>query len=83
MSIKIQPVHHKTLTERAAGKLAASILDGSVPPGSQLPPERELMSQLMISRSTLREALKTLEDNQLIESRRGSAGSSVSWMRRV
>lgn len=71
MSIKIQPVHHKSLAERAAGKLAASMLDGSLAAGTQLPPERELMSQLGISRSTLREALKSLEDSLLIESRRG------------
>lgn len=74
MSIKIQPVNHKSLAESAAGKLAASILDGSLAAGTQLPPERELISQLRISRSTLREALKSLEDNHLIESRRG-----VGW----
>ncbi len=65
--MKIQPIAHQTLSETAAGKLAASILDGSLPPGTQLPPERELMIQLKISRSTLREALKTLEKNNLIE----------------
>ncbi len=74
MSIKIQPVNHKSLAETAAGKLAASVLDGSLAAGTQLPPERELMNQLGISRSTLREALKSLEDNDLIESRRG-----VGW----
>jgi adenylyltransferase/sulfurtransferase len=74
MSIKIQPVSHKSLAEAAAGKLAASVLDGSLATGTQLPPERELMMQLGISRSTLREALKSLEDNQIIESRRG-----VGW----
>jgi adenylyltransferase/sulfurtransferase len=74
MSIKIQPVNHTSLAESAAGKLAASILDGSLVAGTQLPPERELMSQLGISRSTLREALKSLEDNNLIDSRRG-----VGW----
>ena len=42
----------------SSGKLAASILDGSLPPGTQMPPERELMSQLEISRSTLREVGK-------------------------
>src|SRR6202142_3700716 len=67
--MKIQPITHKTLSEEAAGKLATSILDGSLPPGAQLPPERELMIQLKISRSTLREALKSLEKNTLIESR--------------
>ena len=40
----------------------------------QLPPERELMTQLGISRATLREALKSLEKNHLIESRPG-----VGW----
>jgi len=74
MNIKIQPVNHKSLVESAAGKLAASMLDGSLATGTQLPPERELMNQLGISRSTLREALKSLEDDQLIESRRG-----VGW----
>ena len=78
MSIKIQPVSHKSLAESAAGKLAASILDGSLATGTQLPPERELMNQLEISRSTLREALTSLEDNGLIESRRG-----VGWFVRV
>ena len=75
--MKIQPIDHKSLAETAAGKLAASILDGSLPPGSQLPPERELMSQLGISRSTLREALKRLDENKLIESR-----PHVGWFSR-
>ncbi|MGZ9223743.1 MAG: ThiF family adenylyltransferase [Anaerolineales bacterium] len=70
----MQPVSHKSLAESAAGKLAASMLDGSLATGAQLPPERELISQLGISRSTLREALKSLEDTGLIESRRG-----VGW----
>jgi len=74
MNIKIQPLSYKSLTDTAAAKLAAFLLDGSFVTGSQLPPERELMSQLRISRSTLREALKTLEKNKLVESRRG-----VGW----
>ena len=78
MSIKMQPVSHKSLAERAAGKLAASMLDGSLATGTQLPPERELMSQLEISRSTLREALKSLEENRLIESKHG-----VGWFVRA
>src|SRR5512139_3794117 len=76
--IKIQPVSHQTLAESAAGKLAASILDRSLKPGLQLPPERELIVQLGISRATLREALKSLEESSLIESRRG-----VGWFVRA
>src|SRR5271157_1911127 len=76
--MKIQPIAHSSLSEITAGKLVASILDGSLAPGTQLPPERELMNQLKISRSTLREALKTLEKNNLIESR-----PHVGWFARA
>lgn len=65
----IQKISHKTLAETVAGKLAASLLDGSLAQGTQLPPERELMNMFGISRATLREALKTLEENRLIEAR--------------
>ena len=72
--MKINPIPHKTLSDAAASRLAASLLDGSLSPGTQLPPERELMNQFGISRTTLREALKSLEDNSLIESR-----PNVGW----
>ena len=72
--MKIEKISHKSLVETAAGKLAASLLDGSLPQGTQLPAERDLMNQLGISRATLREALKTLEDNRLVESK-----PNVGW----
>ncbi len=72
--MKIQPIVHKTLAEAVAGKLAASLLDQSLQPGTQLPPERELITRFGISRTTLREALKTLEKNRLVESRK-----NVGW----
>jgi molybdopterin/thiamine biosynthesis adenylyltransferase/DNA-binding transcriptional regulator YhcF (GntR family) len=72
--IKIQPVSYRTLADSAVARLSASLLDGSLHSGTQLPPERELMNQLGISRATLREALKSLEKNHLIESRPG-----VGW----
>ncbi len=70
----IKPVPRKSLTHVVAAKLVASILDGALQPGNHLPPERELMLQLAVSRSTLREALKILEENHLIEVRPG-----VGW----
>ena len=72
--MKIQPITHKTLAETVAGKLAASLLDGSLVPGTQLPSRRELMNQLGVSRATLREALKALEESRLIEAR-----PNVGW----
>jgi adenylyltransferase/sulfurtransferase len=70
----LKPVPRRTLTNIVAAKLAASILAGALERGSQLPPERELMGQMEVSRSTIREALKTLEESDLIESRPG-----VGW----
>ncbi len=72
--MKIQPIVHKTLAEAVAGKLTASLMDGSLQPGTQLPPERELITRFGISRTTLREALKSLEKNRLVESRK-----NVGW----
>jgi molybdopterin/thiamine biosynthesis adenylyltransferase/DNA-binding transcriptional regulator YhcF (GntR family) len=70
----LNPVPRRTLTNIVAARLAASILDGTLKPGTQLPPERELMKHLGVSRSTIREGLKSLEESVLIESRPG-----VGW----
>ena len=72
--MKINPVPRKSLAETVAGKISAAILGGSYLPDDQLPSERELMRQMEISRSTVREALKILEENGLIEGRPG-----VGW----
>ena len=72
--MKIDRIAHKTLAEAVAGKLVASLMDGSLKPGTQLPPERELIVRFGISRTTLREALKMLENNNLIEAR-----PNVGW----
>jgi molybdopterin/thiamine biosynthesis adenylyltransferase/DNA-binding transcriptional regulator YhcF (GntR family) len=72
--VQIKPIARKSLPERIAGKLAASIIGGNFKPESQLPSERELVEMLDISRSTLREALKILAEHQIIEARPG-----VGW----
>ncbi len=43
--------------------LVTAILDGTYPPGSSLPGERELASSLGVTRPTLREALRRLESD--------------------
>jgi DNA-binding FadR family transcriptional regulator len=47
-----------------------------VPGGERLPAERELAERLRISRVTLREVLKVLQDQGLVESRRGRYGGT-------
>jgi GntR family transcriptional repressor for pyruvate dehydrogenase complex len=58
--------------DRVASRIQARILDGSLSPGERLPPERELATELRVNRSSVREALKKLEQLRLIEIQRGS-----------
>src|SRR5215510_10015909 len=48
-----------------------AIKQGKFPAGSQLPPEMELLQMMGISRTTLREALRILEEQRFIRKRRG------------
>jgi GntR family transcriptional regulator len=66
-----------TLTMATEDTLRQAIQDGKFPPGSQLPPEMELINLLGVSRSTLREAMRTLEEQHLIVRKRG-LGTFVS-----
>jgi GntR family transcriptional regulator len=66
-----------TLTMATEDMLRQAIQDGKYPPGSQLPSEMELISQLGVSRSTLREAMRSLEEQHLIVRKRG-LGTFVS-----
>lgn len=62
---------YMTLADATSAALQQAILSGKFPPGSQLPPEFDLIAQLGVSRTTLREALKRLEEQRLIFRRRG------------
>lgn len=66
-----------TLTSATADSLGQAIREGVFKPGTQLPPEKDLMVMLGVSRTTLREALKTLEELRLIVRRHG-LGTFVS-----
>lgn len=60
-----------------AGDLRRQILTGQLAADLQLPPEADLTAQLQISRETLREALRILESQQLVEIKRGRGGGAV------
>ncbi len=62
--------------------LLAWIATGKVPPGGQLPPEPQLAGELGVSRPTLREALRSLEDEGVVTRSRGS-GTFLSHRPRV
>lgn len=62
--------------EEALEQILQVVRLGLVPGGERLPPERELAERMGISRVTLREVLKVLQDQGLVESRRGRYGGT-------
>lgn len=58
-------------------QIQEAVMAGNLKAGSMLPAERELKEQFGISRGTLREALRVLEQKGLIEIRTGVAGGSM------
>ena len=53
-------------------ELARRITSGAIPPGSRFPPEPQLAEDLGVSRATLREALRSLEEDGFVTRRRGA-----------
>jgi DNA-binding FadR family transcriptional regulator len=69
-----RPAAHRIpkMAEVIAAELRAKILRGHLKPGESLFSEASLMDQYEVSRPTLREALRLLESQNLIQVRRGS-----------
>ena len=53
-------------------ELASRIATGAIAAGSRLPPEPQLASELGVSRATLREALRSLEEDGFVTRTRGA-----------
>lgn len=70
----VDEITRQPLSDLVTAKLAGMILDRVYQPGYQLPAERDLVKKFGVSRTTLRESLKALEEINLIESRHG-----VGW----
>ena len=72
----LRPVHAGNGFEQALEQILQIVRLGLVPAGERLPSERELAERLGISRVTLREVLKVLTEQGLVESRRGRYGGT-------
>lgn len=68
-------IPRSTIPELVAGKLSASILEKQYLPGAYLPSERDLIKELEVGRSSLREGLQILAEAGLIEAHQG-----VGWL---
>lgn len=72
----LRPVRAGNGFEEALEQILQVVRLGLVPGGGRLPAERELAELMGISRVTLREVLKVLQDQGLVESRRGRYGGT-------
>lgn len=67
----IQRINSISATDQSEKILINYILEGNLKDGDFLPTEMELCQKLGVGRSTLREALKTLESKGIIQKKRG------------
>lgn len=79
MSI-LKPVEKQRVAEEIVEQLRSLILTGQYPPGSKLPPERDLSKRLGVNRASLREALKKLEHLGLVRIRQGDGTRVTNFM---
>jgi len=66
-----------SLCEELVERIKGMIRDGRFGPGAALPSERDLARELLVSRASVREALRTLSIMGMLETRHGS-GTHVS-----
>jgi GntR family transcriptional repressor for pyruvate dehydrogenase complex len=77
MQERIQQVRRRRLYEEIVQQFHLLIRQGALKHGDRLPSERELSEQFKVSRSSVREAIRALELQGLVVSRRGS-GTFIS-----
>ncbi len=65
------PVQSAKVFERVAEQIEKRILEGELRKGDRLPTERELAEQFQVSRTAVREAMKSLAQKGLIDMRPG------------
>src|SRR5260370_3312780 len=75
-SFKIASLRRERVSESVANQIRQAIFSGQLEPGHKLPPEREMAEQFETSRVALREALRSLEQEGMIEIKRGSGGGA-------
>ncbi|WP_432995795.1 winged helix-turn-helix domain-containing protein [Dactylosporangium sp. CA-233914] len=80
----MSPRPGQSLFEQVAAAIRAEIRTGTLRPGSDLPSEKALSETYDVGRDTVRDALRLLRDEGLVNSRlaipRPSRESSRSWL---
>jgi DNA-binding FadR family transcriptional regulator len=68
--------HWHSAYEVAVQRLAQAIKLGALKAGTRLPPERELVERLGVSRTTLREGMRALQQQGYLKTSRGRSGGT-------
>lgn len=74
--VVLQPVGGRNGFESTVEQLASAVRLGVFAAGDFLPPERDLVYRLGVSRATVREAIGALRQADLVRTRRGRGGGS-------
>ena len=70
-AVEIAPIKSTRIYEEIVRQVKQMITEGRLKSGDQLPPERDLAEKFVVSRTSVREALRALESLGLIEIRPG------------
>ena len=71
VKVELETIQKTKVYEEVAAQIERRIVDGVLKPGDKLPPERELAERFDVSRSAVREALRSLELKGMVEPRPG------------
>ena len=66
------PIQQKRIYEEISARLQTLVQSDNLKPGDRLPPERQLATMFGVSRNSVREAIKSLEQQGLLISRPGA-----------
>jgi GntR family transcriptional repressor for pyruvate dehydrogenase complex len=75
--------HWHSAYEVAVQRLAQAIKLGALKAGARLPPERELVERLGVSRTTLREGIRALQQQGYLKTSRGRSGGTFIVQRQL
>ena len=69
--MELEPIKSTRIYEEIVRQIKTMISEGRLKSGDQLPPERDLAEKFLVSRTSVREALRALESLGLVEIRPG------------